>query len=210
MGESVEPTEAEIDTVVEEFGGDLHAAIRALLHDLAVLALDRAITVSCGNVRGGWLPMTEGHPMGRREGEPARVGDCAMTTVYLNTPTVVVVIVPCDDGLLLIRRTLPGEGMGTSALPGGYQTLGQTWQEAGAAEVREETGVIVDPAALRGVAVVTTPDRRKDLIVCKSPFDAHDELLVHDHEVSEVLVVRKPVETAFLLHTHMVQAFFTR
>jgi ADP-ribose pyrophosphatase YjhB (NUDIX family) len=41
-------------------------------------------------------------------------------------------------GLLKVRR----------ALPGGYQMLGQTWQEAGAREVLEETGVVIFPEAL--------------------------------------------------------------
>ncbi len=67
-------------------------------------------------------------------------------TTYDNTPTVVVVLVPLRGGLLMIRRALEGEGQGRLALPGGYQMLGQTWQEAGAAEVREETGVAVDAA----------------------------------------------------------------
>jgi 8-oxo-dGTP pyrophosphatase MutT (NUDIX family) len=60
----------------------------------------------------------------------------------------------------MIRRALPGEGQGRLALPGGYQMLGQTWQEAGAREVLEETGVAIEPASLQVVAVETTPDRR--------------------------------------------------
>ena len=52
MAEPSEPTEAEIDAVVEEFGGDLREAIRALLHDIAVLAADLTRTVSRGYVRG--------------------------------------------------------------------------------------------------------------------------------------------------------------
>jgi ADP-ribose pyrophosphatase YjhB (NUDIX family) len=78
---------------------------------------------------------------------------------YANTPTVVVVLVPLRGGLLMIRRALSGEGQGRLALPGGYQMLGQTWQEAGVTEVREETGVAVDPDALSLVSVETTPDR---------------------------------------------------
>ena len=58
--------------------------------------------------------------------------------MYQNTPTVAVVLVPLRAGLLMIRRALTGEGRGRLALPGGYQTPGQTWQEAGSAEVREE------------------------------------------------------------------------
>lgn len=55
MSESAEPTDVEVDAVIAEFDGDLRAALRALLHDLAVLALDRALTVSRGYVRGRWL-----------------------------------------------------------------------------------------------------------------------------------------------------------
>ena len=59
---------------------------------------------------------------------------------YDNTPTVVVDFVPLRGGLLTVRRALPGEGQGRLALPGGYQMLGQTWQEAGALEVLEGDG----------------------------------------------------------------------
>jgi ADP-ribose pyrophosphatase YjhB (NUDIX family) len=82
---------------------------------------------------------------------------------YLNTPTVVVVLVPLRGGLLMIRRALAGEGYGKLALPGGFQMLGQTWQEAGAREVLEETGVAIEPASLQVVAVETTPDRRPSI-----------------------------------------------
>ncbi len=128
--------------------------------------------------------------------------------VYHNTPTVVVVLVPIGRGLLMIRRALPGEGFGRLALPGGYQMLGQTWEEAGAAEVREETGVVLDPAALALVGVDTTPDRRQNLLFCRSPPVAHPGAFSHDAEVSEVLVIDAPVETAFPLHTARVRAFF--
>src|SRR3954453_21693395 len=93
---------------------------------------------------------------------------------YQNTPTVVVILVPLRGGLLMIRRALPGEGQGRLALPGGYQMLGQTWQEAGVAEVREETGVILDPTMLKVVAVETTPDRKQNLIFCTCPAVDHE------------------------------------
>jgi ADP-ribose pyrophosphatase YjhB (NUDIX family) len=133
-----------------------------------------------------------------------------MTLHYNNTPTVVVVLVPLLGGLLMIRRALAGEGQGKLALPGGYQMLGQTWQEAGAHEVLEETGVVIAPEVLRVVKVETTPDRRQNLLFCQSPPVEHAGPFVHDCEVSEVLVVHEPVETAFALHTRMVREFFVR
>ena len=129
---------------------------------------------------------------------------------YQNTPTVVVVLVPLRGGLLMIRRALLGEGQGQLALPGGYQMLGQTWQEAGAAEVLEETGVVIDPAGLRVLTVETTPDRWQNLLFCQSPRVEHAGGFVHDAEVSEVLDIHEPVETAFPLHTRQVKAFFAR
>lgn len=127
---------------------------------------------------------------------------------YENTPTVVVVLVPIRSGLLMIRRALSSEGYGKLALPGGYQMLGQTWQEAGAQEVLEETGVLIVADALRVVEVETTPDRRQNLIFCQSPPVEHEGSFTRDAEVSEVLVIHEPVETAFPLHTRMVEAFF--
>ena len=46
------PTDEDVDEVIEEFGGDARQAVRALLHDLAVLAADYDASVSRGYVRG--------------------------------------------------------------------------------------------------------------------------------------------------------------
>lgn len=133
-----------------------------------------------------------------------------MSEGYDNTPTVVVVRVPVAGGLLAIRRGLPGPGQGEIALPGGYQMRGQTWQEAGAREVLEETGVVVDPAALTLLAITTTSDRKQNLLFCESPPVTHEGPFVHDAEVLEVVVLPGPVQMAFPLHTAMVEAFFAK
>lgn len=46
------PTDEDVDAVLAEFGGDARATIRALLHDVAILAEDYEATVSRGFVRG--------------------------------------------------------------------------------------------------------------------------------------------------------------
>lgn len=131
-----------------------------------------------------------------------------MVDGYDNTPTVVVVLVPIDGGLLMVRRALPGVGQGKLALPGGYQMRGQSWQQAGAREVLEETGVVLDPASLRLLTVVTTTDGKQNLLFCQSSPATHHGPFRHDHEVSEVVVVHEATEAAFPLHTERVRTFF--
>lgn len=93
-----------------------------------------------------------------------------MSVVYKNPPTVVVVLVPvAGRGLLMIRRGKAGDdGYGKIAIPGGYQIEGETWQEAGARELLEETGVVVDTDELLVREVVTTPDRKTNLLFCEA------------------------------------------
>jgi hypothetical protein len=52
----IEATDDEIDAIISECGGDPREAIRALLHDLAALAIDAEASVSRGYVRGRVLP----------------------------------------------------------------------------------------------------------------------------------------------------------
>lgn len=47
-----DPSDAEVDAVLEEFDGDWRETIRALLHDIAVLAVGFTESVSNGYVRG--------------------------------------------------------------------------------------------------------------------------------------------------------------
>ena len=61
---AIEAADDEIDPIIEESGGDPREAIRALLHDLAVLAMDAEASVSRGYVRGRLL-------LFRRNGEKA-------------------------------------------------------------------------------------------------------------------------------------------
>ncbi len=52
----VDATDAVIDEIIAEFGGDHRQAIRALLHDLTQLALDSEAAVSKGFVRRNLMP----------------------------------------------------------------------------------------------------------------------------------------------------------
>jgi ADP-ribose pyrophosphatase YjhB (NUDIX family) len=71
--------------------------------------------------------------------------------IWANPIPVSVVLVQIVDGdrtgLLVIRRAIP-PAVGKLALVGGFLEEHESWQHGGAREVREETGVTVDPAQL--------------------------------------------------------------
>lgn len=80
---------------------------------------------------------------------------CGQTT-YRNPLVVAVCVVPMatrqngrgEIGLVVVERAIPPH-VGGLALPGGYQDMGETLEQAAVREFREETGVELDPAAAR-------------------------------------------------------------
>lgn len=125
-----------------------------------------------------------------------------------NQPTVVVVMVPTTKGLLMIRRGLK-DGFGKLALPGGYQVIGETSQEAGAREVLEETGLRIDASKLQIVATETVGENKDTILLFFRYPETVSVLNFHfDEEVLEVVTITQPVETAFPTHTAQVKAFF--
>jgi ADP-ribose pyrophosphatase YjhB (NUDIX family) len=150
-----------------------------------------------------------GHPFAEGQPWPRTCAGCAQTS-YLNPLPVAVVLVPIDDGVLLVRRSIPPR-QGMLALPGGYINLGESWQAAGAREVFEETGLQLDPQEIRDFRVLSAPDgtvlifglagrRRAAELPAFAPTD----------EASECVVLRSPEELAFPLHTQAVSEFFAR
>jgi ADP-ribose pyrophosphatase YjhB (NUDIX family) len=97
-----------------------------------------------------------GHTFSADQPWPRRCGQCGSTS-YRNPLPVAVVLVPVGDGLLVVRRSIPPQ-QGELALPGGFITTGESWQEAGAREVSEETGLTIDPADVHLFDVHSAPD----------------------------------------------------
>ncbi len=71
--------------------------------------------------------------------------------VWSNPIPVSVVIVPVvagpRTGVLAIRRNIP-PGVGMLALVGGFLEDHESWQQGGAREVMEETGIAIDPKTI--------------------------------------------------------------
>ena len=126
---------------------------------------------------------------------------------YLNPLPVAVVLQPVGEGIIVIRRGIEPQ-KGTLTLPGGYIDFGETWQEAGARELREETGIAIEPAELSlyevmngldGTLVVFGLGRRKPVSVLY-PFSSE--------ETEEVVLIDRPQELGFTMHTLVVARFF--
>jgi ADP-ribose pyrophosphatase YjhB (NUDIX family) len=128
---------------------------------------------------------------------------------WVNPLPVSVVLLPVDDGLLLVRRAIPP--VGQLALPGGYINFGESWEEAGARELLEETGIRIDPGELSHFQTRSTPRPDTLLIVFglarpRSGLPA----FAPNEEVSELVVGSAPADLAFSLHTDAMAAWFAR
>lgn len=97
-----------------------------------------------------------GERFGSEQPWPRICVNCGRTS-FLNPLPVVVMLLPVDDGLVLIRRGIE-PGYGKWAFPGGFINLGESWQEAGAREVLEETHIVIGPEEIREFRVRSAPD----------------------------------------------------
>jgi len=126
---------------------------------------------------------------------------------YLNPLPVVVVLLPIGRGLVLIRRnTEPRKG--TLTLPGGYIDLGETWQEAGARELSEETGIEISGSELTLYDVMNGLDGT--LVVFGLAGECAPEALrpFTSEETQEVVLIDGPRELGFSMHTQVVGRYF--
>ncbi|MEV6350298.1 NUDIX domain-containing protein [Actinoplanes sp. NPDC051851] len=140
---------------------------------------------------------------------PRRCGACGETT-YRNPTPVAVALQPVGDGLLAVRRAIP-PAEGTLALPGGFIELGETWQAATTRELREETGLIADPARVRLFDTLSAEDGT--LLVfgllpaIPAPIAVPEEPI--DGEALELAVLTGPAELGFSLHTEVADRWFS-
>ncbi|QIG71484.1 putative bifunctional NMN adenylyltransferase/NUDIX hydrolase protein [Rhizobium phage RHph_TM40] len=135
---------------------------------------------------------------------------------YFNLGTVCVALLPVEDGLLLIRRNRQGDpGFGMLALPGGFQkgSKAQNMYDAVVEEVLEETRIQTkrdDYILMDG----DTDEYEHNVLFFRHiglPGKAEDyikDFVPLDDEVSELVHIKKTVETAFPMHTRAIDRFF--
>jgi ADP-ribose pyrophosphatase YjhB (NUDIX family) len=138
--------------------------------------------------------------------------------VWSNPIPVSVVLLPVrhsvGEGLLVVRRSIePKKGL--LALTGGFLEDHETWQQGGVREVREETGVVIDPATVSSFWFTSTSPKpnRVLLFSVARPIDAAAmPAFVSSNETSERGLVFGPdgLESlfAFDLHVAAMQRYF--
>lgn len=138
---------------------------------------------------------------------PKRCAECEATT-WANPLPVAVAVVPVGSGLLTVRRAAGGQE-GKLALPGGFLELGESWQQGCARELREESGLEVDPAGVTVEAVLSAPDGTL-LVFGRTPPVPPEQVAAFtaNAEVSELVVLDAPAALAFPLHEQVARAFF--
>ena len=145
---------------------------------------------------------------------PRRCTGCGEIT-WRNPLPVAVVLLPVSGadggrpGVVVVRRAIE-PCVGELCLPGGFIELGETWREAAVRELREETGLLADPAE---VSLFDVRDVSAGmLLVCGllPPRPAADlPPSAPTEEATEWLVLTAPVRLAFSTHTTAMADWFT-
>ncbi|GAA2995507.1 NUDIX domain-containing protein [Actinokineospora diospyrosa] len=138
---------------------------------------------------------------------PRRCASCEQTS-YLNPVPVAVLLLPVDDGLLVVRRDIEPKEL---ALPGGFVDHGESWQAAAAREAKEEAGVSVDADRITLFDALSAPDGTL-LVFGLAPATTKAALppSAPTNETTGWELIHSPATLAFPLHTKVVKAYFSR
>lgn len=148
-----------------------------------------------------------GAPFAPDQPWPRRCPACGNVS-YVNPLPVAVMLVPIGGGLLLVRRANPPQ-VGKLGLPGGFIELGETWRQAGAREVREETQGLIDPDQIMLFDVQSAPDGTVLIFGLAPPLDAAVvDNFASTGETSALAVAHAPQELAFSTHTEAMARYF--
>jgi ADP-ribose pyrophosphatase YjhB (NUDIX family) len=136
-------------------------------------------------------------------------GACGNIT-YRNPLPVAVMVAPVDlggrVGVLAVRRAIAPRA-GWLALPGGFIEVGESWQEAAARELHEETGVTVRATTVRVFTVHSAPD----VLIVFGQVDPLPQAslppLLPTAEASAIVILTDPVDLAFPLHTLVLREY---
>jgi 8-oxo-dGTP diphosphatase len=146
---------------------------------------------------------------------PRTCASCGETTWHNPLP-VAVLLLPVEYvdgrvGVVVVRRDIE-PFRGEIALPGGFIETGESWQEAAARELLEETGLRAEPDEVRLFDVHSSFNGYTLLVFGTVPPRAAEELPESrpTEEATEWFVVTEPTPLAFPTHTQAMADFFAR
>ena len=128
---------------------------------------------------------------------------------YLNPLPVVVVLVPVAGGLVGVRRNIEPQ-KGTLTLPGGFIDMGESWQQGGKRELQEETGIKIEAGELSLFDVMNGLDGTLVIFGLAAPHPLRILKPFSSEETQEVLLIDRPMELGFSMHTLIVARYFTQ
>ena len=151
-----------------------------------------------------------GSPFPKGSSWPRTCENCQQTS-FRNPIPVAVVLVPVDEGLIFIRRSIEPR-KGRLALPGGFINTGETWQEAGAREVLEETGISLDPEEIEEFQVQSAPDNTLLIFGLARPRNSENipDFDITDETTERVVLPFSPPDQAFRLHEDAATEYFKK
>lgn len=132
--------------------------------------------------------------------------DCCKKIVFKNPIPVAVGLLPFTNGneygILLIKRAIP-PFVDEYCLPGGFVDYNESWQEAIAREVLEETTIKTNANEYNLIDTCSTPDNSRILIFGISNQLRHIkqfENFIHNTEVSAIKLGSPKDKLCFSLH----------
>ena len=148
-----------------------------------------------------------GAPFAPGQPWPRTCARCANIS-YLNPEPVAVVMVPVGEALLVVRRGI-NPGKGGLALPGGFIDYGESWQQAAARELYEETGLQIPPGSIAPIWAASAPDSTLIVFGLAEPVPQDALTALHPgEETEEILIVDRPVPCVFSLHQELIRRYF--
>lgn len=143
---------------------------------------------------------------------PKTCTGCAKMTWRNPTPVAVLLIpVETNSGIKLVGiRRQNTVRSGHISPPGGFVTLGESWQEAAARETKEEANIDIDPKTIIAHDTVSTPDGVILIFGLASTMRAGDmPNFLPNHEASERIMIGKSTRLAFPIHARVVKRYFS-
>lgn len=129
---------------------------------------------------------------------------------YVNPASTVDLIVPCDGGIVLIKRKHE-PFKDCWALPGGFLELGkETLEQAAARELFEETSLRTKPEELRLVGVYSDPERDPRGHVIAHAYEAknYSGKLKANDDAAEVRIFRELPDKLAFDHKKILSDYF--